>query len=78
MPDNIVVKIDFSNAFNCIQRDSVSAAVEDSAPEIYRFCQLAYHLTSILQYGKQTIELQEGVQQGDPLWPLLFCLVVLM
>jgi hypothetical protein len=77
MPDNfVVVKIDFSNAFNCIRRDSVLAAVADSVPEIYRFCHLAYRHTSILQYSQQTVASEEGVQQGDPLGPLLFCLAV--
>jgi len=77
MPDNfVVVKIDFSNAFNCIRRDSVLAAVSASIPEIYRCCCLAYNHTSILQYGQRTIASEEGVQQGDPLGPLLFCLAV--
>ena len=77
MPDNfVVVKIDFSNAFNSIRRDSILAAVADSIPDIYRFCYLSYHDTSILQFGQQTIESQEGVQQGDPLGPLLFSLAV--
>jgi len=77
MPDNyVVVKIDFSNAFNCIRRDSVLAAVSASIPEIYRFCCLAYQNTSILQYGQRTVASEEGVQQGDPLGPLLFCLTV--
>jgi hypothetical protein len=77
MPDNyVMVKIDFSKAFNCIRRDSVLAAVADSIPEIYLFCHLAYHHASILQFGRQTVESQEGVQQRDPLGPLLFCLAV--
>ena len=74
MPNNyVVVKIDFSYAFNCIRRDSVLTAEADLLPEIYRFCHLH---TCILQYGKQTIKSQEGVQQGDPLGPLILCLVV--
>jgi len=36
----------------------------------------SFHHNSILQYGQQTIESQEGVQQGDPMGPLLFSLVV--
>jgi hypothetical protein len=40
MPDDhVAVKIDFSNVFNCIRRDSVLAVVAENVPEIYRFCQ---------------------------------------
>ena len=39
MPDHFVaVKIDSSNAFNCIRGDSVLAAVAESVPAIYRLC----------------------------------------
>jgi Reverse transcriptase (RNA-dependent DNA polymerase) len=74
--DFVAVKIDFSNAFNCTRRDSVLVVVADIVPEIYRFCHLAYHFTSILQYGQHTKESQKGVQQGDPVGPLLFSLVI--
>jgi len=73
--DHVAVKIDFSNAFNCIRRDSVLAAVADAVPEIYSFCHFAYNHSSIHLYGNKTIESQEGVQQGDPLGSL-FSLVV--
>ena len=77
MPDDYVVaKIDFSNAFNCIHRDSILKAVSALLPEIYQFCYLSYHQTSLFQFGKFAIESQEGVQQGDPLGPLLFSLTV--
>ena len=74
--DQVLVKLDFSNAFNCIRRDAVLAAVADSAPDIYKFCHLAYNQTSVLQYGQHIIYSQEGVQQGDPLGSLLFSLTV--
>jgi Reverse transcriptase (RNA-dependent DNA polymerase) len=70
----VVAKIDFSKAFNSIRGDSVLEAVSASVPEIYGFCCLAYQNTSILQFGQRTIASDEGVQQGDPLGPLLFCL----
>ena len=73
---DIVVKLDFSNAFNNLHRDVILRAVSDNVPELYRFCHLAYSSDSILKFGQFTIMSQEGVQQGDPLGPLLFCLSV--
>ena len=77
MPDNhVVVKLDFSNAFNCIQRDVVLQAIADTIHGIYQFCHLAYQQNSVLNFGQHAIYSQEGVQQGDPLGPLQFCLAV--
>ena len=73
---DVVVKLDFSNAFNSIHRDVVLKAVSDLVPGVYRFCHSAYFADSFLKFGKYTILSQEGVQQGDPLGPLLFCLAV--
>jgi hypothetical protein len=70
----VLVKLDFSNAFNSIRRDVFLTAVANILPDIYRFCHIAYQPTSILKYGSQEIDSQEGAQQGDPLGPLLFCL----
>jgi hypothetical protein len=72
--DYVVVKLDFANAFNSIRRDVILQAIAKILPDIYRFCHLAFQQSSILQYGQHAIESQEGVQQGDPLGPLLFCL----
>ena len=33
-----IVKLDFSNAFNSIKRDSVLKAVSDKIPQLYKFC----------------------------------------
>ena len=73
---HVVAKLDFTNAFNCIHRDAMLNAVFDKVPEIYSFCNLAYRGTSILKFGKRLISSQEGVQQGDPLGPLIFCLTI--
>ena len=74
--DEVVVKLDFTNAFNTVRRDAVLNAVAVKIPEIFRFCQTAYGDPSVLQFGDACILTAEGVQQGDPLGPLLFCLTL--
>jgi hypothetical protein len=72
--DSVLVKLDFSNAFNSIRRDVFLIAAANTVPDICHFCLLANQPISILKYGSMEIESQEGAQQGDPLGPLLFCL----
>jgi hypothetical protein len=74
--DQVIVKLDFSNAFNCLHRDAMLSAIQVHVPEIYAFCHLAYKDTSILKFGSQVISSEEGIQQGDPLGPLIFCLTI--
>jgi hypothetical protein len=77
MPDNyVVVKLDFSNAFNCIHRDAMLEAIYQQVPEIYAYCHLAYSETTMLKYNNRSISSDEGIQQGDPLGPTLFCLTI--
>ena len=77
LPDNkVIAKLDFSNAFNTIKRSSVLEAVHSKMPEIFNYCQLSYGSSSRLRYGKYTVLSSEGVQQGDPIGPLLFCLTI--
>ena len=71
---SIIVKLDISNAFNSLHRDSMLASVDEIIPELAAYCHLAYAESSSLQFGRFTILSQEGSQQGDPLGPLLFCL----
>ena len=72
--NHAVVKLDFRNAFNSIHRDSMLDAVRDMAPEIYPFVHSTYSSPSSLFWGDKSLPSAEGVQQGDPLGPLLFCL----
>ena len=71
---NILVKLDFSNAFNTLFRDKMLQALYTILPEIAVFCSLAYSEPSNLKYGEFSHLSQVGPQQGDPLGPLLFCL----
>src|ERR1700733_4544652 len=50
------------------------ASVEEVIPELSTYCHLAYAKPTLLQFGRFTLQSQEGPQQGDPLGPLLFCL----
>jgi len=50
--------------------------VSECAPDLYIFVRTAYENPSYLFCGNSIILSQEGVQQGDPLGPLLFCLTI--
>src|SRR5579872_5386502 len=71
-----LVKLDFSNAFNCLSRTKMVESVHSLIPEIYSFCSSAYSQPTFLKYGDKIIYSREGVQQGDPLGPLLFSLTI--
>ena len=77
LPGQAVVKLDFANAFNCIHRDNVLNVVKSKLPELFNFVNICYADESFLCFDKEQIKSAEGVQQGDPLAPLLFCLTVL-
>ena len=72
----VLLKLDFRNAFNSIRRDRMLEAVRDLAPDIYPLVHSAYSAPSSLAWGEHSIQSSEGVQQGDPLGPLLFCLTL--
>ena len=66
------IKLDFSNAFNSVRRDSVLEAVALHRPDLRDFVCSSYGSPSSLWFGESRILSAEGVQQGDPLSPLLF------
>ena len=71
----LFIKIDFKNAFNTLRRDSILEAVAKHFPELLHFAASTIDSPSDLQFGKFTVQSEEGAQQGDPLGPLYFCLV---
>jgi len=74
--DKAFIKLDFKNAFNSVRRDRVWEAVSSSCPGLLAYVLAAYGAPSFLWMGDTTLHSEEGVQQGDPLGPLLFCLAV--
>ena len=71
-PCQVILKLDFRNAFNSILHDNMLCVVEDLAPELVSFVFSAYSEPSSLFSGDISLLSSEGVQQGDPLGPLLF------
>ena len=53
------------------------AAVRQKVPELFTLVYSAYSAPSSLFVGDTVIQSAEGVQQGDPLGPLLFCITTI-
>ena len=73
---HILLKIDFSNAFNSVRRDALLEAVAKYLPDLLPFASSSYTSHSLLTFGVHRLSSEMGTQQGDPLGPLYFCLVV--
>ena len=71
-----MLKIDFTNAFNLVDRQTFINEVETNLPSIYNWVVYCYGIESILDYDGFTIQSSCGVQQCDPLGPLLFALAL--
>ena len=74
--DHLLLKLDFSNAFNSVRRDKMLQACLLHAPALYPLVHSAYSKSSYLFFESTIIDSAEGVQQGDPLGPLLFSLSI--
>ena len=70
---NVILKLDFKNAFNSIRRDKMLEVAKLHTPELFPYIYSCYSASSSLYFF---ISSAEGVQQGDPVGPLLFCLVI--
>ena len=58
--DQVVVKLDFSNAFNNLHRYEMLTAIRDRLPQICPICHSAYSQPSLLFFDAYAIESQEG------------------
>ena len=72
-PDHVMVKLDFSNAFNSIHRREMLLSVYSRVPELHAYCRSADSQSSCLYFGPYIVLSEEGTQQGDPISSMLFC-----
>ena len=68
----VLLKVDFRNAFNSVNRHTFLAETRDSFPGLACWVDWCYGAASVLRFGKHTIPSSQGIQQGDLLGPLLF------
>ena len=73
-PSWAALQVDVENAFNSIDRAAISEEVGSTAPELQNWVNLCYAAHSLLFIDGEPITSEQGVQQGDPLGPLLYSL----
>jgi len=74
--DAVALLLDFTNAFNQVERDVILSECRRELPEVSAFVEWCYGEETVLLYGEHPVASSTGVQQGDPLGPLLFCLAL--
>ena len=70
------MKIDLRNAFSLVSHQALLDECSTHFPELLQWVSWCYGQHSLLWSPMETIRSEAGVQQGNPLGPLLFCLVL--
>ena len=68
--------VDLDNGFNTGDRGVLLEEVKAHFPQLYPWAVTCYGQHSHLKFGDHMLSSQAGVQQGDPLGPLFFALLL--
>ena len=71
-----MLQVDLKNAFRRANRDAAFVEVKRKYPDIWKWVYSSYYHNSFLVFGEEHLDSITGFQQGDPLAPLLFSLVL--
>ena len=71
------LKVDMTNAFNECSRQSFLHRLHKELRDLFSWTLWSYQCAGELRFGSHHVLSKAGVQQRDPLGPLLFSLVVL-
>ena len=67
MPDDhVLVKLDFTTAFNTVRRVLILTTTADKSPEFYRFVHASLTCNPTLTFGNETIISGRGLAAGRP------------
>ena len=77
-PYSCILQVDLRNAFNVVSRSAMIGLVHKHLPKPSNLVEFLYIQPGHLRVGRSSeiISLCVSVQQGFPLAPLLFCLVL--
>ena len=70
-PDHLVIKFDIRNAFNSLHRANVLACAH-TYPPLAHLITLMYGAPNQATYDGFTLTVERGVNQGDPMGPVLY------
>jgi hypothetical protein len=72
----VLLKLDFKNAFNSVERDCILKEVQCHTPLLYPYLYQCYRNPSTLFFGNHLISSSVGAQQGDLCGPMIFSLAI--